>query len=68
MLLTGSDGSKLPDRLLYVDDVLATANAQEGLQGSWAGMILGSGKNITLASFFSGLIDDVWIYNRAVRP
>jgi hypothetical protein len=29
---------------------------------------LGAGKNLDAASFFSGLIDDVRIYTRAVMP
>jgi hypothetical protein len=36
---------------------------------SWNGtVIIGAGPNLELGTFFSGLIDDVRIYNRAVRP
>jgi hypothetical protein len=32
------------------------------------GLNLGCGANLDSGSFFSGLIDDVRLYNRAVRP
>jgi len=32
------------------------------------GVNIGCGKNMTPVTFFSGLIDDVRIYNRVVRP
>jgi hypothetical protein len=36
---------------------------------NWTGtLIVGAGANLEPGSFFSGLIDDVRIYNRAVRP
>ncbi|MHC4174663.1 MAG: hypothetical protein ACYTBX_20030 [Planctomycetota bacterium] len=32
------------------------------------GLQIGAGKNLDAASFFSGLIDDVRIYNQAITP
>ncbi len=53
-------------RALYVDDVLVGQDAQSGLAGSSGGLNLGCGAGLEPGSFFSGLIDDVRIYNRAV--
>ncbi len=59
------DGSH---RTLYVDEVAVAEDTQANLEGSNNGLYIGAGKNLELGSFFSGLIDDVRIYNRAVRP
>ncbi len=59
------DGS---NRVLYADDVEVAKDAQTQLAGSTGGLYIGSGKNLEPGSFFSGLIDDVRIYNRAVIP
>ncbi|MHC4297907.1 MAG: LamG domain-containing protein [Planctomycetota bacterium] len=59
------DGSK---RMLYVDDALVAENAQDALEGSFNGLYIGCGKNMQPGTYFSGLIDDVRIYNRAVSP
>ena len=59
------DGSQ---RILYVDDVEAAIDTQSGLGGSEGGLYIGAGKILDAGSFFSGLIDDVRIYNRAVTP
>ncbi len=56
------------DRILYVDDLEVARDAQIDLAGSDAGLYIGAGKNLEPGSFFSGLIDDVRIYDRAVRP
>jgi len=34
---------------------------------SYGGLYIGTGKDLDAASFFSGLIDDVRIYRRALR-
>jgi hypothetical protein len=34
----------------------------------WVGFHIGAVANLEAGSFFSGLIDDIRIYNRAVRP
>ncbi len=54
-------------RALYVDDVLAGQDAQSGLAASSGGLKIGCGAGLEPGSFFSGLIDDVRIYNRAVK-
>jgi len=38
------------------------------LEGSRGGLYLGAGKDLDSSSFFSGLIDDVRIYNRVITP
>jgi ligand-binding sensor domain-containing protein len=59
------DGTK---RILYVDDVAAAEDTQVNLQGSDGGLYIGTGKMMQPGTYFSGLIDDVRIYNRAVSP
>ncbi len=59
------DGS---NRTLYVDDIAVAEDAQNGLEGSPNGLYIGCGKNMQPGTYFSGLIDDVRIYNRAVHP
>jgi len=59
------DGS---DRILYVDEVEVARDTQVGLEGSAGDLYIGAGTNLEPGSFFSGLIDDVRIYNRAVIP
>jgi hypothetical protein len=56
------------NRILYVDDVAVAADTQSGLAGSNGSLNIGCGKNMEPGSFWSGLIDDVRIYNRAVKP
>jgi len=57
------------DRSLYVDDVLVAEDTQAGgFQDCPGGLNIGCGKDMTAGTFFSGLIDDVRIYNRAVKP
>jgi N-acetylneuraminic acid mutarotase len=57
-----------PDRILYVDDIEVAKDTQSGVRPSDRGLNIGAGKNLTTASFFFGLIDDVRIYNRAIVP
>ena len=59
------DGS---NRTLYVDDVVVAEDTQDGLEGSDNGLYIGSGKMMQPGTYWSGLIDDVRIYNRAVTP
>jgi len=59
------DGS---NRILCVDGVKVAEDAQHGLEGSQMGLYIGVDKNFTTGTFFSGLIDDIRIYNRAVSP
>ncbi|MFQ6036928.1 MAG: LamG-like jellyroll fold domain-containing protein, partial [Sedimentisphaerales bacterium] len=59
------DGS---NRILYVDDIEVVKDTQSQLAGSTGGLNIGAGKNLDAGSLFSGLIDDVRIYKRAVTP
>jgi len=59
------DGSH---RTLYVDDVAVAEDAQTNLGGSESGLYIGTGRAMEQGSFWSGLIDEVRIYNRAVSP
>jgi len=56
------------NRTLYVDDVEVATDTQTGLAGATGGLYIGAGKSLDAGSFWSGLIDDVRIYNRAVSP
>jgi len=55
-------------RMLYVDDILIAEDAQDVLQGSDSGLYIGTGKMMQPRTYFSGLIDDIRIYNRVVSP
>jgi hypothetical protein len=59
------DGSH---RTLYVDGVAVADDTQSSLEGSQMGLYIGVDKNYAPGTFFSGLIDDVRIYNRVVAP
>jgi len=56
------------NRILYVDDVAVAQDTHQDLGGSESGLYIGCGKRMEAGTYFSGLIDDVRIYNRAVRP
>jgi len=57
-------------RTLYVDEIEAAKDAQPQSQPISAngGLYIGTGKGREAGSFWSGLIDDIKIYERAVRP
>jgi len=55
-------------RKLYVDGVLVAEDLQNELMINGNGINIGTGKEMTLGTFFSGLIDDMRIYIRAVKP
>jgi len=59
------DGSH---RTLYVDDIAVAEDTQTNLAASDNGLYIGTGTAMEPGSFWSGLIDDVRIYNRAVIP
>jgi hypothetical protein len=59
------DGSH---RRLYVDGLAVAEDTQRNLADSDDGLYIGTGTAMEPESFWSGLIDDVRIYNRAVRP
>jgi len=52
------------NRTLYVDDVEVAKDTQSGLAGSNSGLHIGAGSTLDASSFFSGLIDDIRIYNQ----
>jgi hypothetical protein len=55
-------------RQLYVDDVLVAEDTQNGLATSSGKLLIGCGRDMAAGTFWTGLIDDVRIYNRAVKP
>ena len=57
-------------RHLYVDGVEVASDAEplSGLNDAYGGLYIGTGSNCSAGSFFSGLIDDVRIYNEALSP
>jgi hypothetical protein len=57
-------------RTLYVDEIEAAKDAQPQSQPISAngGLYIGTGKGRETGSFWSGLIDDVRMYDRAVTP
>ena len=59
------DGS---NRTLYVDEVAVAEDTQTNLEASENGLYIGAGTAMEPGSFWSGLIDDVRIYDRAVTP
>ncbi len=54
------------DRILYVDGIEVARDTQSGLGSSEGGLYIGTGKAMATGTFFSGLIDDVRIFNRAL--
>ena len=59
------DGSH---RKLYVDRVIEAEDTQVSLESSESGLNIGVGEMTQLGTYFSGLIDDIRIYNRVVSP
>jgi len=57
-------------RRLYVDgqEVIKDAGPLDGLENANGGLYLGAAKTRQAGTFFSGLIDDVRIYNAALTP
>ncbi|MHC4564543.1 MAG: LamG domain-containing protein [Planctomycetota bacterium] len=55
-------------RVIYVDDIPVAEDVEQGLEGSVGGLKIGCGIDPAVGTFWSGLIDDVRIYNRVVRP
>ena len=56
------------NRILYVDDVEVAMDTSSNLTSFTGGLHIGAGSTLAPGSFWSGLIDDVRIYNRAVSP
>jgi N-acetylneuraminic acid mutarotase len=59
------DGSQ---RSLYVDDIVVAEDTQPNLVGASNGLWIGTSSNLKAGSFWSGMIDDVQVYDRAVAP
>jgi hypothetical protein len=55
-------------RTLYVDDVCVAQDTQSSLGSTCADVIVGGGKDLVPGSFWSGLIDDVRLYQRVIKP
>lgn len=56
------------NRTLYVDDFVVAEDTQNGLESSNDGLYIGCDKNMEPDTYWSGLIDDIRIYNRAIIP
>ena len=56
------------NRILYGDDVEVARDMQASLAAATGGLYFGAGSSLAVGTFWSGLIDDVRIYNRAVTP
>ena len=56
------------NRILYIDDNNVAQDTQTGLPSSETGLYIGTGKSMESDSFWSGLIDDVHIYDRVIKP
>jgi hypothetical protein len=56
------------NRILYVDSIEVARSAQSALPSSTGGLLIGASSNLAPDSFWSGLIDEVRIYDRAVKP
>jgi hypothetical protein len=56
-------------RSLYVDgvEVAKDATAQAALKPATGGLYIGTDKNLEAVTFFSGLLDDVRVYNKALN-
>jgi hypothetical protein len=60
------DGS---NRILYVDDIEVAGDTQSSLAASAGGLCIGGPSDPAAGgAFWSGLIDDVRLYDRAVKP
>jgi N-acetylneuraminic acid mutarotase len=55
-------------RTLYVDGVAVAEDMQDSLANAANGLYIGTGKAMAPGTYFSGMIDDVRIYNRAITP
>ncbi len=59
------DGS---NRILYVDDAVVAEDTQPNLTGASGSLYIGTSNNLEAETFFSGMIDDVRVYDRVVEP
>jgi Tol biopolymer transport system component len=56
------------NRRLHVDDVLVAEDTQAALEGAAGKQLIGCGATVSPDTFWTGLLDDVRIYNREVKP
>jgi len=56
------------NRKLYVDSIVTAEDTQDNLGSSNGGLYFGCGMFMQPGTYWSGLIDDVRIYNRVVSP
>jgi N-acetylneuraminic acid mutarotase len=55
-------------RTLYVDSIVVAQDIQDSMSSSSNGLYFGTGSDMSPGTYFSGLIDDIRIYNRVVIP
>jgi hypothetical protein len=55
-------------RTLCVDGAVVADDTQSALKSAYGGLSIGCGADSAPGSFWSGLIDDVRIYNRVMKP
>jgi len=55
-------------RTLCVDGVAVGEDTQSNLKSAYGDLNIGCGTNLAPGSFWSGLVDDVRIYNRVIKP
>jgi hypothetical protein len=56
------------NRILYLDGIEVARDTAEALASEDGGLYIGAGCGLESGTFWSGLIDDVRIYNQAVKP
>ena len=56
------------NRILYVDNIEVARDTQTGLAGSAGGLYVGADSVLSPGAFWTGLIDDVRVYDQAVKP
>jgi len=54
------------DRILYVDNIEVVTDTAEIIESASGGFYIGAGSSLNPGAFWSGLIDDVRIYDRAL--
>lgn len=54
------------NRILYVDDIEVARDTADNLEAAGGGLYIGAESSLEPGTFFSGMIDDVRIYNQAV--
>ena len=51
-----------------MDGVVVAQDVHDGVKSAFGRLNIGCGKDLAPGTFGSGLIDDVRLYNRAVKP